>query len=440
MLSASRSLRLLLITVLLMAGAASAARAEIVTGISDQREYFFDSPAFKALPVRHIRLVLPWDAGLRRGPWDIWLQRARETGLEAHVAFGHDDESNCPGQPCETPAPGRYRSALATFFAQNPSVKTVTPWNEPNHRSQPTFDRPAVAAGYYDTAVSLCPDCTVVAGDLLDDGALTGYLRSYQAALRGEPRIWGLHNYYDATYFESRGVDTMLRLTTGKLWLTETGGIVSFRPPHGNGLDYDESRAADAIRWLYTLSATRPRLSRMYLYQWEGTPDNPFDSGLLGYDSSPRPGYKVVADVLGPGGVASAAGTGAAPEGTAGAAYGPAGVGSSRLGRRLRFVRIAGKRVRFGRDTVTVALSCVVPNTSPRRCSGRVRVRGAGVSRSRRVSVRAGTTRNYRFRLGRRALRVLRARRKGAVAISLCTGRRCTRPVQVPLRARTRHR
>jgi len=38
----------------------------------------------------------------------------------------------------------------------------------------------------------------------------------------------------------------------------------------------------------------------MYLYQWQGTPDNGFDSGLLGYDGSPRPAYGVVAAQAGP--------------------------------------------------------------------------------------------------------------------------------------------
>ena len=58
---------------------------------------------------------------------------------------------------------------------------------------------------------------------------------------------------------------------------------------------------------MYELADARPAIERMYLYQWQGHPDFDFDSGLLGYDGSPRPAYEVVAARVGPRGGAAVA-------------------------------------------------------------------------------------------------------------------------------------
>ncbi len=113
-------------------------------------------------------------------------------------------------------------------------------------------------------AVSVCPTCTVVAGGMLDDGELQSYLARYQSALAQVPAVWGLHNYYDSTYFQTQGVDTMLARTSGSLWLTETGALWS------NGDVQPDPRDQQSMQWLYTLAAGRPRIARMYMYQWQG--------------------------------------------------------------------------------------------------------------------------------------------------------------------------
>ena len=99
------------------------------------------------------------------------------------------------------------------------------------------------------------------------------YLAAYKSALVTTPAVWGLHDYYDATYFQSSGVDALLRATTGPVWLTETGGIVSFTSG-ASSLPYDERRAADAVSWVYQLADRRPRIARVYLHQWQGDPAN----------------------------------------------------------------------------------------------------------------------------------------------------------------------
>lgn len=428
----------------LAAGLAASAHAVVVTGVSDQRAAFFDSPAYRALELDAVRLVVPWDAGTRPGPWNAWIERALRDGSRVQIAFEHGPGSRCPDTPCPLPSIVAYGDALAALLAAYPAIREITPWNEPNHNSQPTFRNPAAAAAYYEEARARCPACIVVAGDFLDDGALVGYLSSYRAALTSAPRVWGLHNYFDATYFQSRGVETMLRETDGALWLNETGGIVSFTPGNGGGLPYDEQRAADSVRWLYDLADRRPAVERMYLYQWQGARDNGFDSGLLGYDGTPRPSYSVVAARVGPrGGVPPPAGAAhvAGPPGRLASTGSPGapetvptgpravvlappgGTAALRPGRRMRF---------FADGRLEVRARCVARRPDATRCRQRLAVRVAGAVVARlRVDVAVRRTFTRVVRLPRwAASRLLRSRAR-RVQLQTCaiSGRRCGRRV-----------
>jgi hypothetical protein len=167
-----------------------------------------------------------------------------------------------------------------------------------------------------------------------------------------------LHNYLDAGFFRSTGVDTMLRSTSGRLWLTETGGIVRLTFDDGDVFPYDEKRAADSLEWLYGLTATRPRIERMYLYQWRGTADNHWDSGLLGLNGKPRPSYRVVEEHV-------------------------ARRGGSRPVRHARGTRTAtlrfGRRLRFFADgRLEIRARCITRGAGVRRCRQHLLIRVAG--------------------------------------------------------------
>ncbi len=286
-----------LLTLLVLAAIAASgplpAVAGPVTGISDNSPEMLDAPAFRAVNIDAVRIVVPWDAEDRKGRWFWSFARAQAVGADVLVAFDHAEGDRCPGAPCVLPSVERYEQAVAAFLRAHPSVRTITAWNEPNHASQPTAQSPAAAAAYHDAARRTCPTCTVVAGDFLDGASMATYLAAYKSALVTTPDVWGLHNYHDATYFQSSGVDTLLRATTGPIWLTETGGIVSLTSS-ASSLPYDERRAADGVSWVYQLADRRPRIARAYFYQWQGDLANGFDSGLVGYDGTPRPGYYVV--------------------------------------------------------------------------------------------------------------------------------------------------
>jgi hypothetical protein len=185
---------------------------------------------------------------------------------------------------------------VSAFLARYPQVRTYTSWNEANHVSQPTANRPEAAAGYYDELRAACPACTIVAGDVLDSGSYLSWLRRFRAATEGDPRLWGLHNYSDVTYGTTAGTDAVLDAVPGTLWIEETGGIVVRRDSAGRELlATDEARAARAVGAAFALARERPRIGRLYVYQWRAGLTDLFDAGVLRPDGSERPSYAAFA-------------------------------------------------------------------------------------------------------------------------------------------------
>jgi hypothetical protein len=99
---------------------------------------------------------------------------------------------------------------------------------------------------------------------VLDTSNMRDYLRAFLRRAPGRPRLWGLHNYQDVNRRTSGDTREMLRLVPGRVWLTETGGIVRFG--ESRQFRYSESRAAR------------------------------FDAGLVNSDGTPRRAYSVVAE------------------------------------------------------------------------------------------------------------------------------------------------
>lgn len=440
--AAHHSVFLIVALVLVVLGAVAtsgqiAAAARPVTGISDNGPEVLDAPAFRALNIDAVRLVVPWDAADRPGRWGVSLARAAALGADVLVAFEHADGDRCPGAPCALPSVDRYEAAVSAFLSVHPSVRTITAWNEPNHASQPTAHAPEAAAAYFDAARRVCPSCTVVAGDLLDGAPMASYLAAYQGALVTTPAVWGLHDYYDATYFQSSGVDALLRATTGPVWLTETGGIVSFTSSSGS-LPYDERRAADGVSWVYQLADRRPRIARVYFYQWQGDPRNAFDSGLVGYDGTPRLGYDVVRARVG-----VRAGAAPIPDPPAGgmstqapsAPRRPAMLAPPGRTARLRTLR----RLRLlSHGRLELRARCVSFDPAEARCRQRLvaRVTGRVVARVV-VDVHAGRTFVRVVRLPRWAWRALTSH---VVQLQSCRVERpsCTPRVAMPIRRTNR--
>lgn len=271
----------------------------LTVGIGEQRAPMFGDPRFQALGVTKARLVTAYDTvavQFERELVDLWLAEARRVGVEPFITFGHSRVN-----PDRLPTVDEFRAAFRAFRARYPDVRLYAAWNEINHSSQPTHRSPARAAAYFNVVRAECPSCTVVAGDVLDQPGMMRYVERYRRHLAGEPAIWGLHNYNDVNRFDDRGLRALIDAVPGEIWLTETGGLVKLsRSPTREGelrggLPFDVGRAARATAYALGLARGSERVTRIYLYNWTGSPpDERFDSGLIAPDGTARPAYDVL--------------------------------------------------------------------------------------------------------------------------------------------------
>jgi hypothetical protein len=265
----------------------------LAIGIGEQQAAMFSDKRFRDLGIDKVRLVVSYDATrvrFERDLVDVWLAAAASAGAEPFVTFGH-----ARVHPRKLPSAAEFRTAFRAFRKRYPSVRVYAPWNEINHASQPTAGAPQRAAEYYNVVKAECPDCTVLAGDVLDQAGMTRYLKRYRRHLDGDPAIWGLHNYSDTNRFRSTGLQEMLAAVKGDVWLTETGGLVEF----GRSFPRDERRAARATAYALQQARDHERVKRIYLYNWTGDkPGARFDAGLVGPDGTARPAFDVLRNAL----------------------------------------------------------------------------------------------------------------------------------------------
>ncbi|MBJ7331595.1 MAG: hypothetical protein JHC95_17000 [Solirubrobacteraceae bacterium] len=287
----TRRLLLLALAVLATAAAASPAHA-LTVGMADQQAASFSDGRLQRLGLGYARYVVPWNAATAQ-PAKVraWLDATARLGMQPHIAFEHSAGDRCPSRPCTAPTRAQFRHSIDQFIAMFPEVRTYTTWNEGNHTLQPTRNTPALAAGYYQELVAACPGCTIVAGDVLDSGGFSNWIRTFMAALPSPPQLWGLHSWGDARDGGSTGVDTMLSNVPGTLWIEETGAMVGLRNSFGRQtVDLDEDETSAPIADAFTIARARPRIGRMYIYQWVGGSAR-FDSGLTDGSGGLRPSY-----------------------------------------------------------------------------------------------------------------------------------------------------
>jgi hypothetical protein len=395
------------------AGPAGAVAAPATIGIADQEEATYVDPLLAWTGITTARVIVPWDASL--GPTsriDHALASAHEAGMDVLVSFDRRSTEDCLDGPCSVPSPSQYRRALAAFHQRWPYVRTISPWNEANHPSQPTADRPAAAAQFHRIAREVCPQCRVLGAEVVDIPNLGDWLRRFKGALGTEPGLWGLHNYGDVTRGHGTMTQRMLDLVDGELWLTETGGLVRFQARDGHvRWPYDEQRAARAVEYTFALADAHERIRRVYLYNWRSVPWLRWDSGLLSSSGEPRPSFAALAARLRPGE--------RIPQGL----HLPEGLRRGLPGARV--VRRPRYRRRDGRVLATVAC----PRAHLQRCAVVMGVRTKGATRRRRkhlgersVRIRAGHTRVLRVRMPRARRRMIRRGRTRVVRVRMWLG------------------
>jgi hypothetical protein len=295
-----------LVVVLLATGSADA-RYRI--GIGEQNPAMFSSPAWQSLRLERARYIVPWNwrAAGREAEVAEFMNAARAHRQDVLVTFAaphgcFDGRRYSRSPACRAPTAGAYRRAVRAFDDRYPWVRTYSAWNEVNHISQPTFARPRLAVRYYRALrrESRRRHFRVMAADVLDTSNMVRYLRAFLHRAPGRPRLWGLHNYQDVNRVTSGDTRRMLAVVRGKVWLTETGGIVKFGD--SRQFRYSEARAANRTRWMFRLAARydsrrrglRSRIARLYVYKWFGElPGARLDAGLVGPDGSPRPAFWV---------------------------------------------------------------------------------------------------------------------------------------------------
>ena len=270
----------------------------------------FSSPLWKQLHTRITRYIAPYDAAVR--PYSLtlatrWIKAAEAAHQQVLVAFYHSEYT-----PTRMPSIKAYEQDTKKFMKDFPRVHQYQPWNETNRGnvrySYEKYNSPTAAesAKYYQALRHVCPHCTILGLDILDQnqvGPTLAYIAKFKAELRHlrvpTPTLWGLHNYSDTNRFSSVRTRAVLAAVPGYIWLTETGGIVKFGGAfpnrHGEGL----KRATKALGFMFAIASSRSRIKRLYIYQWTGASTSTiFDSGLTDAHHRPRPGYVVVCDYL----------------------------------------------------------------------------------------------------------------------------------------------
>jgi hypothetical protein len=298
----TRPLAAALLAVALLVANASAAPTRVahqsrtpplIVGMGDQTAAMFADPRFLALHIHYARLSLAWDVFEHRDQTrDLatWLDAARADGVYPLISWDH---SRIPGRTRRLPSAGGFGHVFRMFHARYPWVTDFATWNETNYCGEATCHEVALIAAYYRVMRQYCHHCHVLAAELLDVTNMIGWVKQLQHALGFDPHDWGLHNYLGANRLQTSSTAALLRATHGDVWFTETGGLVSRRNHSSIGFPQSAPHAALVTSFVFSrLAALSPRITRVYLYQWNGAgPQSSWDSGLIGPRGAPRPAY-----------------------------------------------------------------------------------------------------------------------------------------------------
>jgi len=267
-------------------------------GISDQNPGIFNSKdplntLLVPLQVKHARLIVPWDVvlrGVRQGSRNYMSYNSTD-GPNKDGVIPVDRRTNelanadkffatvlpCKGGPQAVPfisfehtaqdhhgdslshvlpTPTEYEEGVRAFLdrykrrcGNTMRPRQFSAWNEPNIGGQPTHGPRMERAGVYwsrlnhlcklkNTSGKLIYNCTVAAGEMVDDNSLFVHLRDYQKGMNygsRPPAEWALHAYHTGHVTPSNTPDKMQAQIkrflkdigpTPKLWLTEQGGEV----------------------------------------------------------------------------------------------------------------------------------------------------------------------------------------------------------------------
>lgn len=274
----------------------TSAKALPQIGIADQKPDMFGDPRLATLGIKHVRLTVSWDAlrhDWQRAQLDQWMQGAVTSQTAPLITFGHSRVNNG-----SLPSPKAFRREFRAFRARYPSATTFATWNEVNHCGEGTCRRERLVAAYYRQLRAECPTCTILAAEVLDLPSMGRWIRGFRRALGYMPRLWGLHNYVEVNRFKTTSLVQLLRLMGkgGRLWLTETGGLVRRSNRSRTDIPEGPRHAARVMRFIFDRLVKRYRkIERVYIYHWNaGPPSTTWDSALITYGGRERGSYWVL--------------------------------------------------------------------------------------------------------------------------------------------------
>lgn len=281
--------------------ATASARALPKIGIADQKPDMFSDGRFTSLGIGHARRLVPWDVlryRAQRVELDGWMAGAAAHGIDPLITFGR---SRARGG--SRPSPQRLRREFRAFRTRYPGARTFATWNEVNYCRENVCRRAGLVAAYYRALRRECRRCTILAAELLDLPSMFGWMRSFRRELGYMPRLWGLHNYFEVNRLQTARLREMLRLMgpRGRLWLTETGGLVRRSKNGGRPISEGARHAARVTRFIFDRLVKRNRrIRRVYIYHWNaGPPSTNWDSALITYGGRARGAFWVLRRVLG---------------------------------------------------------------------------------------------------------------------------------------------
>jgi hypothetical protein len=289
-------IRATLLTLAFVLALAAPASAKLTVGIGEQNPAFFQDARWQALKAPHVRYVMSWDAIKRKG-WelgqlDTYMALARQTKANVMITFGH---SRRRGQELKAPSRLQFIREFRALRRRYPELRTFQTWNEGNHGTQPVWKKPKLAARYYDAMRRTCPECRVSAPSVLDAPNMTRWIKAFQKGARYPVRIWSIHNHIDANRHRTSGTRELLRITRGKIWFSETGGIVNRYVDGRRVRRYNQRNAVRAIRNIFKLAKiNRRRITRIYLYHWMAPKQRRprWDSALVSRSGKTRPSLR----------------------------------------------------------------------------------------------------------------------------------------------------
>jgi hypothetical protein len=270
-------------------------------GMADNNLFMFSNPLYTSLGIRYNKQIVMWDVALRRDDRFYkakeWARQSLLSGARPLTVFAQDHAGKV-----RAPSIAQYTRAARAFHKAFPEVKEITPWNEANLSSEPTYRKPKLAARYTRIWEKLCRKCTVTSVSLVDNPKTAKWIKTYRKALGHRPKVWNLHNYNDV-HWKSNSTPKMLKLMDkSPVWITETGGISRHDPARLKGTrhfrTYNPAKAAVYERRAFAIANKyRNRVRRIYHYHWlAAVPSifNDWDSALINPNGKPRAGYYVV--------------------------------------------------------------------------------------------------------------------------------------------------